>query len=192
MAEIVDPNATYQFGPRSISGRDYLAGVVALKRSYVMLQKRYRPDIKHAGGDESRWQAAAKMLLANSCDPYGYMAYAFEIFIQKGTVVPNMVTSLKIVERYVLEKPDLDAELELLIQLQANLVQTYLRNGVSLPEILGNTKLEMSAVFRYALAYSEKLYDLAVRFEEDAKRMLVFKPAYRHILAKWLPAEEQR
>jgi hypothetical protein len=189
MAEAIDPNADYAAGNRTVKGYAVIACICALKEAFVGIQRRYRPDIRRAGGDDLKWRNTAFLLLANECNPFAYMSFAFDACSHLGTVYPNMVTTGHMVQKYVMERPDIESDLKLLIKLQADSISHLLKRGRSLEEVLLDTTLELSAVFRFALAWSENRHDIAARFREAAQRMLTFQPLYKQLLAKWLPEE---
>jgi hypothetical protein len=62
-------------------------------------------------------------------------------------------------------------------------------NGDSLAEIIVDDRSPLSALFKYALLYSENRPDLAEGFKDAAKEQLFFEPLYAKYLGQWLPKE---
>ena len=86
-------------------------------------------------------------------------------------------------------KDEREAQLKLVLQLQAAQVKQRLESGELLRDILLSPSSELGVVFRAAAANAYGLPDLVDLFREDARKMLMFKPAYKKYLGSWLPKD---
>lgn len=161
----------------------------AMKDAFTQLKRRYRPAFVGVGNHEDRlWRAAAVMLHEQGLDPYSYMQFAFLLFSgNTDDVFPRMVTSPKVITRYIEERPARKAELEIILRSQATYMKTRLDSNVPLDAILLDTLAPLSAVFRFAIAFVEKREDLMAKFKKDAEKMVLFEPLYAALLGDWLP-----
>lgn len=189
-----DLNQTYQLvNGREVTGAQVLAYIQELKEHYLILRRRIWPSLARVSSHEDHlWLRAALKLLAAEAPPANYLQYVFErASAFSADVWPRMVTSDNFVEQYIAQRPDQRAALEQLIKLQAEQVQVQRQSGRSLEQVLLDPVLPLSAIFRFALAWSEGRLELAQRFRGPAEEMLVREPHYRQLLAKWLPEDLQ-
>jgi hypothetical protein len=166
------------------------AYVDALKEALLMKRRRYRPEIRQTPKYDNLWTRAALILIDNKCDPFRFINFAFDMFIDKhDDVYPTMVVSDYCMARFIEENPKYEHQLKLRVKLQAEYVKHRLDSGETLDEILLDEDSSLSSLFKFALAYSEKRQDLAERFRAAAVELLFFEPLYKTILGSWLPKE---
>lgn len=163
--------------------------VDALKDAYKRLRMRYRTDFRGLG---TRYDEALKPVASaldmHKIDPYPYMQFIFDALALKHMdVYPKMICSLNWINRYLESRPDREEEVRLLIELQSKVIEARLNSGEDLKDILLDARADLSVVFRYAVAHSQGEDKLALEFEEDALRMLIFEPLYKKHLWEWLP-----
>lgn len=163
----------------------------ALKDAYLTLRRRYDPSSYGIGKCFTpRLAPIADLLIQGKGDPYAYMQFVFDHFATKTCdVYPNMVMSPKLVTLFLEARKDCEEELKLILRLQSDYVTTHTKNGRPLEYILKDRLAPLSAVFRFALAWSSQLFDVAELFRLDATRMLMFEPLYKQLLFKWLPED---
>lgn len=163
--------------------------VEALKDAYCILRRHHKSDFKGlgAGYNEQIVPIAERLIRLNGC-PYAYMQYVFDCMAATGgDVYVPMFCSEKMVDSFISGRVERERELDIIVYGQAEKVKARLRDGLTLDQILDDPDLPLSSVFCYALACSEQRHDLAVKFENGAKRMLIFEPHYKKLLGKWLP-----
>lgn len=167
------------------------AYVDSLQSAFTVLKQRLRPDFRGVGNHEpERWEACARLLHAAGLDPFAFMQFSFDTFAAfSHDVFPRMVLSPNMVERFKEEAPAREEKIELICRIQAEYLKRALDSGSTLEEELLNKNTTYSALFRFAVAWSQKKYELASRFRADAQRMLTFEPLYKKFLGKWLPEE---
>ena len=165
--------------------------IEALKEAFTTLKRRYRSDFQSVGRrDDPRWRQCAQLLLEKGIDPFAYMNFVFDSMTKfNHDVFPTTAVSPAMAARYEEERPARETQVRLIVKLQAEELKRRIDNGESLPEVLEDPLAQLSAVMRFAAAWSEKRFDLAAKFREDAERMLAFEPLYRKLLADWLPEE---
>ena len=178
---------------RTPSGREvpiYLlaAYVDSLKEALLMKRRRYRPELRATNRFDDMFERAALVLIDHKCDPFRFVNYAFELFIEKhDDVYPNMLCSDWALSKFIAENPKFEHQLELRVQLMADHVKARLNRGESLDEIVTDEHAPLTSLFKFALAHSEKRPDLAERFRRAAEEQLFFEPLYRKFLGQWLP-----
>ena len=168
------------------------ACVNALKDAYVRLRSRYRPDVLSVSSEyDEKFTRVAEELLEAGASPYAYVKYVFEQICKNyPDVYPNMVTSLKLVNRFMGTLGARQAKIREIVRSQAELVKYQLDSGRDLREVLLDPHLEVNAAFRYALACSVNYDDVAARFKQQAEDLMLFEPRYRAELQKWLPEKQ--
>lgn len=166
------------------------AYIDALKEALLLKRRRYRPELRKTEKHDALWRRAALFLIDQECDPFRYIEWAFAQFISKhDDVYPGMVTADWCLSKFVQEAPSHEHELGLRVKLAAEHVKFRIQKGATLEEVLTDPSAPLSPVFRFALAWSEKRYELAERLREDAQEALFFEPGYKKILSAWLPEE---
>lgn len=167
------------------------AYVAALKDAYVTLRRRYRPDYSgRFTSSPDSWVRCAQVLVANDLDPYAFAQYVFDWIAESaGDVYENQITSLRLAESFRQERPKLAERTNLRVRLEADELSMLTKTGYSLEEALTNPCSQISPVFAFAAAWSEKKFDLAERFRADAKAMILFEPLYAKLLGQWLPED---
>lgn len=168
--------------------------IEALKDAYKRLRRRLRPSFTGLSNIfDKRIEPFAARLVRAGADPYAYMQYVFDKTINvSADVYPNMFLSEKMIERFLEERPKRRASLKLIVEGQAVELKMRLKQGWTLPDILQDPDIPLSAVFRYATAHSEGYPQIAARFEKEAERMLIFEPYYKTLLSPWLPERMRR
>lgn len=163
-----------------------------LKETYLMLRRVTRPDSCGLGAryDEAVNRVAAA-LYYRSGNPVSYMQYAFDKSSEFGNDVsyPAIFLSEKMVNRYFMDRKSREEEIRLLLRLQTAELERRLSEGDSLRAVLCDPLAQMSSVFRLAAAFSAGDTELAGRFVEDAREMLLFEPLYKELLGKWIPED---
>ena len=125
--------------------------------------------------------------MAAGVDPYTYVLFVYDLCSEHMDWVPiNMVASSKTVQRFILDRPSREAELQLILASQSDYVRTHLENGERMEEILCDPDAPLSAVFRYAVALTMELQDIANNCKESAEEMLLFEPMYGVLLERLL------
>jgi hypothetical protein len=162
----------------------------ALKEAYVALRNRLRPGIGRAANvQDAQWLPVAAALRAHGADPCDFVRYCFDLYTDRHSdVYANMVASLNAVAGYINDAPELESQLKLALEIQARELSECLLSGEAIEDIFGCSN-HFSAVFRFAAAHNAGKPELAALYREDAERMLIFKPAYKRLLAHWLPKE---
>ena len=163
----------------------------ALKDAYVQMRRRWEPKY---GEVHFRYfelfRVAARKLKDERLDPYEYVQYAFDTLTPHyGALHPNMVTSLTVIEKFRKDAPDQHNQRALLVQLQVKTLEREMDRGRPLVENLIDPQLEMSAVFRYAMAQTMGEPQLLERFHDAARKQVLFKPYYKELLKGKIPEE---
>jgi len=178
---------------RTSSGRivpRYLlsAYVDALKEALFARRRRYRPELWLTNKFDDVMEQTALVLIDNNCDPFRFVNYVFDLFIEKhDDVYPNMLCSSWAISKFLEANPKFEHQLELKVRLMADHVKTRLERGETLDEIVTDEHAPLTALFVFALVHSEKRADLAGRFSQAAEEQLFFEPLYRKFLGQWLP-----
>jgi len=176
--------------PRAMTRDDKVAIYVeALRDAYYRLRKRIDPRFMGLSVSyNERLEPIAEALIDHNGDPYSYLLFVFDRLLEYGDAVyPNMFISQKMLNRFFEWRPVRIEQLRRIVHTQEVLVKAALRDGLGLPEILLDMNFQMGAPFRYALAYSNGLPEIAERFREETERMLIFEPYYKELLGNWLP-----
>ena len=166
----------------------------AFIEAYINYRKRWRPDLYHGHGlpqplEKMFWQAARELAI-HDIDPYEYVNYVCEeVTKAHDDVYPNVMASRIWIKKFLDTKDEREAQLKLVLQLQAAQVKQRLESGELLRDILLSPSSELGVVFRAAAANAYGLPDLVDLFREDARKMLMFKPAYKKYLGSWLPKD---
>ena len=164
------------------------AFVDALKEALLAKRRRYRPELRSTNKFDDMMKRTALVLIDHECDPFRFVNYVFDLFIEKhDDVYPNMLCSDWAIGKFLSESPKFEHQVELTVKLMADHVKTRLGRGDTFDEVLTDAHAPLSALFRFALAHSEKRPDLADRFRRAAEEQLFFEPLYRKFLGKWLP-----
>jgi hypothetical protein len=147
-----------------------------------------------AVGRNPRWDAAfaqiAAFLQTHNLSPKEYVLWCYPSLQRKcGRVYPNMLSSPYLLNEFKEGEAQRREELELILKLQAQTVETLIERGYTLDQILLDERLELSALFRYAVAINRGRSDLAPHFREEALELLSLKPYYKELLRRWLPRE---
>jgi len=156
-----------------------------VQRAYLWLRQKIKPNIRRVSGNETDWYRLAEALARQRLDPYGYVQFCYDMFVTKfDDLYPHLVTDLKNVYRFASSSNRTGSadRLRVILRLQFLELEHQLGRGRELPDVLMDEDVSMSALFRYAVCKLFGLRRLAVVFEEEAQRMLTFKPAYRALL----------
>lgn len=163
----------------------------AVTKAYTEMRRRYRPELLYISNrDKEKVEVLAEMLLHNHINPYNYVRFVFSLYAKRtGDVFFSMVASPKTVQAYMEERPIDEDNLRRLVELQYKTVDAEKAQGRTIREILTDYNLQLSAVFRYAIAWMVGEDDLCLLFRKDAERMMLFEPLYRELLKNVLPEE---
>jgi hypothetical protein len=162
-----------------------------LKDAYVRARRfrdpRFRkPSPKH----EHFWSQAAKLLCEGGGNPYAFIRWSYDGCAKAvGEGYVNAVTSPKRIAVFLNDRPRQLQQLKLLVFLQADTMKARVNVGESVEEVLTDKRAPLSAIFRFAAAWSSRRFELAAKFRREAERMLLFEPAYKDLLGKYLPEE---
>ena len=170
------------------------AMVICLKDAYAKMRRRWRPDFRGVPErHDKQLRPVAEILVKANGNPYGYVHYLFDLLTRNNPdVYINQLSSKTLACEYLSQRPNERRRLELQTYLMANAVKTKLANGFPLEFVVTSEFMELTPIFRYAVAISNNRPDLASRYEDDAKRMLEFEPMYKELLGEWLPEEMRR
>lgn len=173
---------------RQVEVRQYIA---ALQQAYTELRKvLIGKDTYFSVAEDVKWKPIAKILCEQGGDPYAYIRYVFDSLVRyKGDVFPNMITSVARVWEFIGTRAERLKDLTILMGLQTDAIRTRIKNGWSLDDIFEDPTIGLSPAVRFALAWSEKRFDLAEEWRERAREQIRFEPAYRELLRAWLPEE---
>jgi hypothetical protein len=165
------------------------ATVECLIEAYITLRRRWLPDYRGVQGkDRASFYQVSKVLAKHNLDPYAFASFVFDKITKVAVdVYPNQITSINLALEFAEQRPLIKDKIDLIVQLQFNSIATRLKNGDKLEDILHDRYAELSAVVRYATAWSEGLTSISEEFLEDAERMIMFEPYYVELLGKWLP-----
>jgi hypothetical protein len=163
----------------------------AITKAYMQMRHRYRPELVYMSNrDKKMVDGLAERLWHCKINPYNYVRFVFDLYArQTGDVFFPMVASPKSVQAYIEERPIDEDNIKRLVQLQYQLVETEKSYGRTLRDILTDYHLQLSAVFRYAVAWTVGEEDLCELFRKDAERMILFEPLYQELLKNALPEE---
>ncbi len=167
------------------------AYVECLKDAYVKMRRRWRPEFRGVPErHDKQLRPVAQILAQVTANPYSYVHFLFDL-LTKGNpdVYINQLCSKTLACEYLSQRPNEEQRIKLNIFLMANAVKSKIDNGFPLEFVITSEFMELTPVFRYAVAVSNNRPDLAARYEQDARRMLEFEPLYKELLAEWLPEE---
>jgi len=161
-----------------------------LKTAYV--EQRRKSDGKYRQIPrtlDSLVRKVARALLSAHESPYTYMDHAWGMFKQGTAPLAHQILGPKILEAFLHQKAARLGDMQTVIHLQTDALQTLLKHGRRYEEILIDPDVQMSALFRYLVAKHLGLDQLAAQFAEEAEDMLKWQPAYRKLLKAALPEE---
>lgn len=163
----------------------------AVTKAFLQMRRRYRPELTFMSHrDQKMVEGLAQLLWQNKINPYNYVRFVYDLYSRRtGDVHFPMLASPKTVQAYVEERPIDEDRLRRVVQLQYGVVEDEKARGRTMREILTDYHLQLSAVFRYAIAWTVGEEDLCELFRKDAERMMLFEPLYRELLKKALPEE---
>jgi hypothetical protein len=164
------------------------AYVDSLKEALLLRRRRYRPGLLLTNEFDEMMKRTALVLIDHNCDPFRYVNYVFNLFIDKhDDVYPTMLCSAWAINKFLEANLNFEHQLELSVKLMADHVKIRMERGDTFDEIVTDEHAPLTALFRFALAHSEKRADLAERFKKAAEEQLFFEPLYRKFLGQWLP-----
>jgi len=177
---------------RPVTLPELSAMVEALKEAYRILRTQWCGPFSFRLKDEHLWTRAANLLIRGKGDPFVLVKYIFDKFLlNRGEIYVNMVTSPKLIEEFIKQRPKQIEELELRAKLQAMKVESLLKRNRGMEEIIIDDTNELSPVFCYILAKAYKLDELAELLKRQAKQTLIFESEYYRIYRELLPEELQ-
>jgi hypothetical protein len=167
--------------------------VNSLHEAYLGLRRRIHPDMTRVPGSNVEWSRLAQILMREKIDPYDYIRFCYDLFVPlHDDLYPAVVFSFSNVSRFKEAVPTgMDESLRTLVRLQLLELEHQLRRRKNLEAILVDENLPFSALFRFAIAKAFGFKELLPLFEEDAIRMLLFKPTYKVLLKDLLEGNHE-
>lgn len=163
---------------------------------YVQRRKLNRRFYKPPHTSERLFKQLAKLVFEKDIDGVHFVTWAYNFFSEAtkcNDVFVNQIASPKTVQIYMdrapTSKSDRESDLRLKLQLQNDVIDTELRLGRELSDILVDYTLAIGAVLRYVFASQSGIDDLAEKFREGAELEIRLNPLYREILGDKLPPE---
>jgi len=162
-----------------------------LTSSYIVARRRTRRDFfMRPRYDDPAWRRCAEALLAAKLNPTTYVQFVFSLVVPvRGDMYETDVTSQQHVGLYRTSHKEHEQESILHLKLQLNKVKMLLASGETIIALLQDPNNELTPLTRYALAWSEGLYEHAKRFEAAAREEALFEPARVGMLKSWLPED---
>ena len=165
--------------------------VVDMKELYTRLRGLTARNVGHSSHHEKKWFALAYELIARNLNPCRYIKWAYDFFRRTNPdVYVTMITSPKILLVFLTEHPNYEAEVRLIIQLQADTLNRQLALGRSPQEIIEDSFLELGPVIKYALALSHDVPAYAERLRRAAELEMASEPLYQTLLGGMLRSAE--
>jgi hypothetical protein len=161
----------------------------SLRAAYVQLSQRYGHRAQ-AERNKASWDALARALLGEAgADPYDYVRFVFRLYVplHDHPVYENALISTKTFSYYVRQLGEREAELALILKLQADQLEASVNQGLTLREALAQG--EFNAAFAYSAAKAVCDDELAAEYEAEARFQAKFNPFYRRRLSRWLNEE---
>lgn len=142
--------------------------------------------------DEKQWEHLAETLVRNKIPHRQYLKWAYEFYKRRFPVpLVGPIASDNAVKIFLDREPfmrDQKFDTALKCALQGDTLAFELKKGRTHQEIVEDSSLELGVVFRYAIAHSAGLRELAEKLRGQAERELHFNPHYREILGTFLPS----
>ena len=177
----------YDTAAGATTANPFVAGLID---AYSRMRSRWHTYAYVSHKDRARLLDVGLRLEQNRVDPYEFVQFAAEALTEKhGDLYVNMLASHWLLEEFLKKKDERHKDLQVCVHLMYETLQFEMGKGRSLDEILMDPEISMGALFRFAAAWGYQRYELAKRFEEDARLMITFKPYYRELLSEWLPRE---
>lgn len=171
--------------------------VEKLKQAYTVMRRQQRPayTLRNDPRKERLWVSCAEGLISRALDPMDYVRYVFEHIgmTDHGLQCPyvEQITSERWVDAFAAVAPTQKSKHIDRLQFQAEKLKTLMRNGFTLRWILLDIVEDLSPLFRYCVARSENLLDVAEMFREAAVFQAVTNPSCSEVYSEWglLPEE---
>jgi hypothetical protein len=173
-----------------MEGRMMSEFVGALKDAYEIKMRLIDDTFKLRSTEayEAKWTELAETLHTNGLDPFSYIQFVFDFCGEKlDGFYLNLVLSSKMVSKFKAQLPKHNAALKVSMKLQVDHVESRLKGGDTIEQVLADDYAPVNAALRFALAWSEKKYELAEPFRGAAEIVMTFEPYIRQLLNPWLP-----
>lgn len=130
---------------------------------------------------EDSWKKVLIILNREGWEPYEYLDFVFRRY--RKPMVPSLLQSEDVVESYRTEKAERVVNNKKRADWAMDQVQTRLRNGFSIHDILKDKELESFSLLMYLIARMDKDEEAADKFKEAALYELKTMPELRDIYA---------
>jgi len=159
---------------------------------YTTVRSKIQPNYKYIGDLTVDWGELRRLLLENHIYAPHYMQWIWNYHAKyRSLVYISMVSSATSVQLYMktaaYTEKDRETELHIKLDIQKEVIQTELKRGRKLRDILMDESLVIGVVMRYALAHSGGLEDLVHSFCSEAEHEIIYEPLYIKLIGDYLP-----
>lgn len=160
-----------------------------LRDRYCRLRRLREPYYQASTKDEPNWLRFAYKILSRDVNGADYVQWAYTEVVnttRKPFAYPNQVRDEKMLIRYIESKPEREEAVRLKIKLSIDMLMHELSRGRTPLDIVNDRFLDLSPLFRYALARKAGLGEQARQFEELADLEMLGEPVLRQFLTTYL------
>lgn len=160
-----------------------------LRDRYCLLRRLREPHYTPSAKDEPNWLRFAHKIIARDVNGADYAQWAYTECInttRQPLAYPNQIRCDKLLNSYVASKSERADAVLLKIRLSIDILTHELKRGRDPYHIVDDRFLDLSPLFRYALARKAGLSAQAQQFEEMAELEMLGEPLLRQFLTTYL------